>query len=140
MQEDVLSIEEAFGDLRDPRSRTPAHDLTEMLVVAPCAVLSGTDSWVAIQTWTEAKLEWLRRYLPLVNGIASHDTFGRVFAALDAQQFEACFIRWTAHLCPALARAELISPKGAPSNAFARRYTEADLLTTVFREANAYAY
>ncbi|MFM0285009.1 hypothetical protein P0D75_44085 [Paraburkholderia sediminicola] len=34
MLEDVLSIEEAFGDLRDPRSRTPAHDLTEMLVVA----------------------------------------------------------------------------------------------------------
>ncbi|CAE6737009.1 ISAs1 family transposase ISTha2 [Paraburkholderia domus] len=100
MQEDVLSIEEAFGD---PRSRTPSHDLTEMLVVALCAILSGADSWVAIQTWAEAKLDWLRGYLPLVNGIASHDTFGRVFAALDAQQFEACFMRWTTHLCPALA-------------------------------------
>ncbi|MGF6900451.1 hypothetical protein [Paraburkholderia sp. GAS348] len=33
MREDVLSIEEAFGDLFDPRSRAPAHDLTEMLVV-----------------------------------------------------------------------------------------------------------
>jgi hypothetical protein len=50
MPEDVLSIEEAFGDLRDPHSRTRAHDLTEMLVVALCAVLSGADSWVAIQT------------------------------------------------------------------------------------------
>jgi hypothetical protein len=100
---EVLSIEEAFGDLRDPRSRAPAHDLTEMLVVALCAILSGADSWVAVQTWAEAKLDWLRGHLRLANGIASHDTFGRVFAALDAQQFEACFMRWAAHLCPALA-------------------------------------
>jgi len=103
MQEGVPSIEEAFGNLRDPRSRTPAHDLTEMLVVALCAILSGADSWVEIQTWAEAKLDWLRRYLRLANGIASHDTFGRVFAALDARQFEACFMRWAAHLCPTLA-------------------------------------
>ncbi|CAE6772844.1 ISAs1 family transposase [Paraburkholderia aspalathi] len=103
MRENVLSIEGAFGNLRDPRIRMAVHDLTEILVVALCAILSGTDSWVEIQTWAEAKLDWLRRYLPLVNGIASHDTFGSIFAALDAQQFEACFVRWTAHLCPALA-------------------------------------
>ncbi|VWD50113.1 hypothetical protein BLA18110_07552 [Burkholderia lata] len=47
----ALSIEDAFGELRDPQSRTPAHDLSEMLVVALCAILSGADSWVAIQIW-----------------------------------------------------------------------------------------
>lgn len=101
MQE-ILSIEEAFGALRDPRSRTLAHDLQEMLVVALCAILSGADSWVAIQLWAEAKLDWLRRHVPLASGVSSHDTFGRVFAALDARQFEACFMRWVAPLCPAL--------------------------------------
>lgn len=100
---EALSIVEAFGSLQDPRRRTPAHDLTEMLVVALCAILCGADNWVAIQLWGECKLDWLRRHLRLPHGIPSHDTFGRVFAALDPRQFEACFIRWVHHLCPALA-------------------------------------
>lgn len=85
------------------RAGTPAHDLTEMLVVALCAILCGADNWFAISVWGEAKLDWLRRYVPLKQGIPSHDTFGRVFAALDPRQFEACFIRWVSRLCPALA-------------------------------------
>jgi hypothetical protein len=102
MHEDVLSIEEAFGDLKDPRSRTPAHDLMEMLMVALCAILSGADSWIGIELWGQTKLDGLRRYIPLEQGIPSHDTFRRVFAALNPKQFEACFIRWMGHLCPAL--------------------------------------
>ena len=42
-----------------------------MLVVALCAILSGTDSWVAIQLWAETKLDWLRRYVP-ASGVPSH--------------------------------------------------------------------
>ena len=103
MHDDVLSIEEAFGDLQDPRSRTPAHRLTEMLTVALCAILSGADSWIGIEVWGLEKLGWQRRHIRLKHGIASHDTFGRVFAGLDPKQFEACFIRWMSQLCPALA-------------------------------------
>jgi predicted transposase YbfD/YdcC len=66
------------------------------------AILAGADNWVAIQTWGEEKLDWLRRHISLPQGIPSHDTFGRVFAALNAKQFEACFIRWMNGLCPAL--------------------------------------
>jgi predicted transposase YbfD/YdcC len=102
-EEGILSIGQAFGDLRDPRSRAPAHDLTDMLVVALCAILSGAHSWLGIQLWGETKLDWLRRYVPLPHGIPSHDTFGRVFAALNPVQFERCFIRWVSSLCPSLA-------------------------------------
>ena len=97
-----LSVEDAFGDLKDPRSRSPEHLLSELLVVAIAAILSGADSWVGIATWGEAKIEWLRRYLTLANGIPSHDTFGRVFAMLDAKHFEACFVRWVGGLCQGL--------------------------------------
>jgi predicted transposase YbfD/YdcC len=103
MHDDVLNIEEAFGDLKDPRSRTSAHDLTEMLAVALCAILAGADSWIGIELWGKAKLDWLRRHIPLEHGIPSHDTFGRVFAALDPEQFEACFLRWMSGVCPTLA-------------------------------------
>ncbi|CAE6866802.1 hypothetical protein R75461_08327 [Paraburkholderia nemoris] len=72
-------------------------------MVALCAVLCGADGWVSIQLWGEEKLDWLRQHMPLAQGIPSHDTFGRVFAALNPKQFEACFIRWMSGLCPALA-------------------------------------
>ncbi|WP_254615165.1 transposase family protein [Burkholderia pyrrocinia] len=90
MHDDILSIEEAAGDRKDPRSRTPAHDLTEMPMAAPCAIPSDADSWIGIELWGKAKLDWLRRHIPLEQRIASHDTFGRVFAALNPKQFEAC--------------------------------------------------
>ena len=51
MKEGILSIEKAFGDLADPRERPAIHDLTEMLLVALCAILCGADSWVGIQLW-----------------------------------------------------------------------------------------
>ena len=97
-----LSVEDAFGDLKDPRSRSPEHKLSELLVVAIAAILSGADSWVGIATWAEAKIGWLRQYLTLANGVASHDTFGRVFAMLEAERFEACFVRWVGGLCQGL--------------------------------------
>ncbi|WP_321899964.1 ISAs1 family transposase [Paraburkholderia heleia] len=55
------------------------------------------------QVWGEEKLDWLRRHFALEQGIPSHDTFGRVFAALDPIQFEACFVRWMSRLFPSLA-------------------------------------
>ena len=92
----------AFANLEDPRTRTCPFPLDELLFVALCAVTSGADDWVMVVEWAELKLDWLRRYLPFANGIASHDTFSRVFSLLDAKCFEACFIRWMGELCPSL--------------------------------------
>jgi hypothetical protein len=69
-----------------------------MLVVAVSAVLVGADSFVEIEAWAKEKLDWLRQYMPLKNGIASHDTFGRLFGLIDPRQFEAAFQRWAARL------------------------------------------
>jgi len=93
---------QAFDELEDPRSRVCLHRLDELLLVALCAITSGADSWVTVVDWGRMKLDWLRRWLPFANGIASHDTFSRVFSLLDARRFEGCFIGWMRQLCPAL--------------------------------------
>jgi predicted transposase YbfD/YdcC len=96
-EEPAASIAGHFADLEDPRvDRTKHHQLLDILVIAICAVICGADGWAGVESFGEAKLEWLKRFLELPNGIPSHDTFGRVFARLDPEQFERCFLQWIA--------------------------------------------
>jgi predicted transposase YbfD/YdcC len=94
-QKVVNNISEHFGDLNDPRvDRTKQYELIEIVTIALCAVICGADGWVAIEKWGNTKLDWLRRFLELPNGIPSHDTFGDVFARLDPEEFRKCFGSW----------------------------------------------
>lgn len=84
-----------FGELEDPRiDRTRLHSLLDIVIIAICGTLCGADGWTEIAEFGKAKEAWLRTFLELPNGIPSHDTFGRVFARLDPEQFQACFLRW----------------------------------------------
>ncbi len=89
------SIIEPFGSLLDPRlERTRIHKLSDILVIAICAIISHANSWVDVASYGRAKESWLKTFLDLEHGIPSHDTFNRVFARLDAKQFEAWFVNW----------------------------------------------
>src|SRR5207244_9413536 len=92
-----------FASLPDPRvERTRAHDLLDLLSIAVAAVVAGADGWVDVAKFGTAKREWLQTFLRLPNGIPSHDTFGRVFAKIDPEQFRACFAAWVAALAERL--------------------------------------
>jgi predicted transposase YbfD/YdcC len=89
------SIRDHFATLPDPRvDRTKRHQLLDIVTIALCAVICGADSWVDVELFGQAKWAWLRTFLALPNGIPSHDTFGRVFARLDPERFQACFLGW----------------------------------------------
>ena len=96
MEERVsATIEQHFGDLTDPRiDRTKLHKLLDILVIAICAVIAGADNWKDIADFGQAKIDWFKTFLELPNGIPSHDTFNRVFARLDPQEFRNGFISW----------------------------------------------
>lgn len=94
----------AFSQLKDPRvNRTKKHSLGDILAIAICAIICGADGWTQVAKFGRCKLKWFRTFLELPNGIPSHDTFGRLFAALDPKAFEECFIKWISDLAAASA-------------------------------------
>lgn len=92
-----------FSHLEDPRiERTKQHLLIDIIALAILAVISGAESWVAIETYAQSKREWLETFLTLPNGIPSHDTIARVFARLNPQAFEQCFHQWVESITEAI--------------------------------------
>src|SRR5262249_46727582 len=90
--------------LAAPRvQRAQQHKLTDILVIALCATLADCDSWYEIEDFGNDKIDWFRSFLELPNGVPSHDTFNRVFAALDPQAFQDCFTDWINAVCARLA-------------------------------------
>ena len=85
-----------FGAVPDPRDFTAQHLLPEILFVALAAVLCGAVNCTEMALFAEARLDLLRRFIPLKHGAPSHDTFSRVLAALDPAAFNAAFMRFTA--------------------------------------------
>ena len=89
------NFEACFSELEDPRMVSKCdHNLMEILIIAVCGVLCGAQGWTDIEEFGRVKEAWLRKFLVLANGIPSHNTFGRVFALLDGEVFQRCFIRW----------------------------------------------
>jgi len=89
----LITILEAVPD---PRVKAIVdHDLPDILIIALCTILCGGDSFYDMEEFGEVRLDWLKTFLRLRNGVPTHDTYNRVFQALDPEEFGDCLARWT---------------------------------------------
>lgn len=92
----TANIIEHFSSLNDPRvERNKKHQLIDIIVLTVCAMCSGANGWEAIEEFGNEKQEWLRQFIPLENGIPSHDCINYVIARLSVKGFRECFMSWT---------------------------------------------
>jgi predicted transposase YbfD/YdcC len=106
------SLLACFGDLPDPRvNRTREHLLIDVVTIGFCAILAGGEGFNDMEEFGTSKEAWFRTFLKLPNGIPRHDTFNRVFQALDPEAFLGCFLRWTEGLRSVIA-AEVVAVDG----------------------------
>jgi len=93
------SLSEWFGEINDPRrGQNIWHPLLNIMTIAICGAICGADNWVEMELFGNAKRDWFGTFLDLGHGIPSHDTFGRMFRAIDPAEFEASFYQWTSAL------------------------------------------
>jgi predicted transposase YbfD/YdcC len=88
-----------FENLEDPRvERTKQHKLIDIIGLTLCAVLCGCEDWEEIELFGQKKRSWLSSFLELPNGIPSHDTINRLFAALNPSSLQEAFLEWIQHV------------------------------------------
>lgn len=90
---------DCFSDLPGPRQLAKVvYPLGEILLLVLLATLAGAETFTAMAEFGKAKIDLLRRLKPFANGTPEHDRIGTVFAALDAERFQQCFVNWVAAL------------------------------------------
>ncbi len=94
----IESIGSYFESLSDPRHlRNRKHLLVDVVVIAVCGMVCGCDGPTATHRWASNRLEWLKSFLTLPNGIPSRDCIRRLLMALKPEAFQKCFRDWIAH-------------------------------------------
>ncbi len=92
----LVSLITILEEVPDPRvTATVDHDLPDILTIALCTMLCGGESFYDMEEFGAVRLDWLKTFLRLRHGAPKHDTYNRVFQALDPEKFGEGLARWT---------------------------------------------
>ena len=89
-----MTFLDVFGEVPDPRDFTAQHELPEILFIALAAVLCGATHCTEMVLFAEGRLDLLRQFIPLKNGVPSHDTLSRVLNTVDPVALNKAFMRF----------------------------------------------
>ena len=108
-----MSVLDLIKELPDPRMEGKVrHNLSSVIFVTLCGILSGCQSWGDIEDYCEAKLKWLGQYVEFKNGVPSEWTFRRVFTLLDPAYLEVLLRTHAASIVSENTTSEQISVDG----------------------------
>ena len=106
-QIEATGIIEYFSEIEDPRAdRGKRHLLLDIICIAILAVICDANDYEEMEAYGLAKEQWLRSFLELPHGIPSDATFRRVFAVLNPEAWQACFLNWVRSLTLDVSEAE----------------------------------
>lgn len=101
-----------FESIDDPRQQGKVvHKLFDIIFLALSAVISGCQGWEDIEDFGHDRLDWLRKYVPLEQGIPRHDTIARVMSRIDMTQFQDSFSSWMKD-CSKLTHGDVVAIDG----------------------------
>lgn len=113
MKTEKTSLHRYFENIPDYRiARNKKHSLTDVIILSILAVICGAESWNSIEEFGKTKIDFLRTFLKLPNGIPSHDTINRVFSNLRPKIFEELFVKWVEEIKDDSIKKEVISIDG----------------------------
>lgn len=96
---EAVAFLEHFQSLPDARQAAKVvYPLDEVLLLSLLAVLAGAEAFTDIARFGQKKLDLLRRFRPFLGGTPPHDTLGDIYASLDAEKFQQCFVSWVASI------------------------------------------
>jgi len=112
MPQNNISLLNYLENIDDPRKPyLIKHEFIDIITIAICAVISGAEGWNDIEEYGKVRIDWFQNFLVLPNGIPSHDTFRKVFATIDPEQFRIHFINWIQDIAQ-LTKGEIIAIDG----------------------------
>lgn len=81
--------------LEDSRQQSKIkYTLKDILVIVLFGTLANADDWVEIAMFAEYNLSYFRKYIPLKNGVPSHDTIGRVMGMVAPEVIQQLYTKW----------------------------------------------
>src|SRR5690606_16018730 len=113
MKTEKTSLHRYFENIPDYRiARNKKHSLTDVIILSILAVICGAESWNSIEEFGKTKIDFLRTFLKLPNGIPSHDTINRVFSTDRPIVCEGLFVKWVGERREDSIKREVISMDG----------------------------